>query len=75
MAQRSEQIRERLFECIHNGEVENCDLMKIFEYIGNDILNLQTRTSYGKVKGKSYNAHQWAKEKVKIKTKEFIVDN
>ena len=39
---RSVLIRERLFECIHNGELDNDDLVQIIEHIS-IILNLQTR--------------------------------
>ena len=33
-SQRSAKIRERLFECIHNGEIENSDLLEIFKLTG-----------------------------------------
>lgn len=76
MSSRSEQIRERLFEVIHNCEMENSDLVKIFEHIGNDILNLQTKSSYGKNKGKCYNAYKFSKaEKATIRGMLFICDN
>ena len=50
---RSTIIRERLFECIHNGELENYDLVKIFEHIGT-ILNVCSLTEYAKRNGISY---------------------
>jgi len=89
MTSRSEQIRERLFECIHKGELEDNDLVKIFEYIGNDILQLKTKSNLHKGKiskitgwEKSYNSHKWAKGKNGRKAKrayidgvEFISDN
>jgi len=73
---RSKLICDRFKGCLHNGEIENTDLVNLFSYIAKDILNLQTRTSYGKEHGKCYNAHQWAKgERIEIKGHEFIVDN
>ena len=50
---RSAFIRERLFECIHNGELENDDLVKIFEHTGM-ILNVCSLTEYAKRNGISY---------------------
>lgn len=82
MLERSEKIRERLFEVIHQGELENFDLVKIVEHIANDILNCKTKSNYckdkiSKITGrkKSYHAWRWAKEKVVIDGETFIVDN
>jgi hypothetical protein len=81
MFERSIKIRERLIECIHQGELDNSDLIQIFEHIG-IILNLKTKSNYckdkiSKITGrkKSYHAWRWAKEKVKIDGETFIVDN
>jgi uncharacterized protein YnzC (UPF0291/DUF896 family) len=52
MAERSEQIRERLFEVIHQGELENFDLIKIVEHIANDILNCKTKSIYTELSAK-----------------------
>lgn len=51
---RSELIRERLFECIHNGELENSDLVQIFEHVGK-ILNLKTMSNFSRENNISYN--------------------
>jgi hypothetical protein len=83
MAERSEQIRERLFECIHNGEVENSDLVKIVEHIANDILNAKTKMNLrrGKVskftgREPSYNSWKFKhNNRFTINGKLFIVDN
>lgn len=50
---RSELIRERLFECIHNGELSNGDLFKIFNHTA-DILNIKTLAEYARSEGISY---------------------
>lgn len=50
---RSVIIRERLFECIHNGEMENDDLVKVFEHVG-IILNVCSLTEYAKRNNISY---------------------
>jgi hypothetical protein len=83
MSERSIKIRDRLFEVIHNGELSNDDLVQIVEYIGNDILNLKTKSNYHKDKiskitgrEKSYNSHKFAKGiRVYINNVEFIIDN
>jgi hypothetical protein len=83
MASRSEIIRERMFECIHNGELENSDLVKICEYIVNDILQAKTKSNYRKGKiskftGKepSYHLWKWAKGGfMNLNGTIFIVDN
>lgn len=50
---RSAIIRERLFECIHNGELENSDLVKIFEHVA-IILNICSLSDYARKEGISY---------------------
>jgi hypothetical protein len=79
---RSAIIRERLFEVIHNGELNNQDLVKIVSRIINDILNAQTRASYrDRINPKTgkkycYNSHQFAKgERFLLRGIEFITDN
>lgn len=42
---RSELIKTRLFECIHNGELENIQLLEIFKHTG-DILGICTPKQY-----------------------------
>lgn len=51
---RSQIITHRLKECIHNGEIENIDLVQIFEHVGK-ILNLKTLSNYAKDNGITYN--------------------
>jgi hypothetical protein len=64
-----------LFECIHNSELENEDLVQIFEHIG-IILNLQTLSNYAKRNNISYNGALKRKLlKTKIDKIEFIIDN
>jgi hypothetical protein len=75
MAERSAKIRERLFEVIHNGEIENSDLVQIFEHIA-IILNLQTITNYAKSEKISYNGALKRKtERATIDNVEFIINN
>jgi hypothetical protein len=75
MPERSAKIRERLFEVIHNGEINNGDLVQIFEHIG-IILNLQTISNYAKSEKISYNGALKRKtEKVTINSVEFIINN
>jgi hypothetical protein len=75
MASRSELIMERLFEIIHNNELENSDLVQIFEHIGL-ILNLQTITNYAKSEKISYNGALKRKlETTKIDGQTFIINN
>jgi hypothetical protein len=75
MSERSIKIRERLFECIHNGELENSDLVQIFEHIGT-ILNLKTITNYAKANKISYNGALKRKtDRIKIDSIELIIDN
>jgi len=73
---RSKEIKDRLFECIHNGELENEDLLEIWSHIGNDILNLQTITSYKNKHKCAYNGVKFKKNlRGYLQKKEYIVDN
>ena len=75
MSERSTKIKERLFECIHNCELENCDLVQIFEHIG-IILNLKTLSNYARSKNISYNgALKRKNEKTSIDNIIFIINN
>jgi hypothetical protein len=75
MAERSAKIRERLFEVIHNGEINNGDLVQIFEHIG-IILNLKTISNYAKSENISYNGALKRKtESVVVDKVEFIINN
>lgn len=70
---RSEIITSRLFECIHNGEVENIQLKKIWLHVG-DVLGIKTPKMYAD----EYNitpqgAHK--KNKEKHFGTYFIIDN
>lgn len=72
---RSTIIRERLFECIHKGELENSDMVQIIEHLS-IILNLQTQTSFAKSNNISYNGVKFAKNRrVIIDRQNFIVNN
>ena len=67
MQARSELIKNRLIECIHNGELENTDLVQIFEHVGK-ILNLKTLSNYAKDNGITYNG-----AKVRLAKQEPII--
>ena len=72
---RSEKIRERLFECFHNDEIENGDMVKMVERLA-DILNLKTVTNYAASEGISYNgAKKREKPYVIIDGQMFVVNN
>jgi hypothetical protein len=72
---RSELIRERLFECIHNSEIENDDLIKILEHLGK-ILNVKTLSQYARDNGLTYNgAKKRCKYVVMINNLDFYIDN
>jgi hypothetical protein len=72
---RSELIYYRLMTCIHNGEVENSELIKIVQDIS-DILGLKTLTNYAKYEGISYPGAKKRKlEMVNISGINFIIDN
>jgi hypothetical protein len=83
MVTRSVKIRDRLFECIDNYELETDDLVKIVERIANDILKAKTKTNFTKSKiskitgrNKSYNAWSHAHAiTLNINGKIFLVDN
>jgi hypothetical protein len=72
---RSELIYERLMTCIHNGEVENIELVSIMQDIS-VILGLKTVTSFAKSEKISYpSAAKRKTDRLKIDTVEFIIDN
>lgn len=72
---RGGKIKNRLFECIHNGEIENSDLVQIIEH-NCKILNLQTISNYAKNEGISYNgAKKRNLEIIRIDGIKFIIDN
>lgn len=71
---RSELIRERLFECIHNGELTNEDIIKITEHCF-IILNLQTLSDYSRNRKISYNGAKCQKNIIVLGNVKFIVDN
>jgi len=75
MSERSVVIRERLFEVIHNGEINNRDLVQIFEHIS-IILNLKTISNYAKSEKISYNGALKRKtERLIVDKVEFIINN
>ena len=72
---RSELIYDRLMTCIHNGEVENTELVNIVQDIS-AILGLKTLTSFAKSEKISYPAAAKRKtNRIKIDRIEFIIDN
>lgn len=72
---RSELIYDRLMTCIHNGEVENLELIKMVTDIS-IILGLKTITSYSRSEKISYPAAAKRKtQRMKIDKIEFIIDN
>jgi hypothetical protein len=66
LSNRGDLIVQRLFECIHNGELETTHLVQIFEFIGNDYLNCRTLSNWARENGKSYNGAKLQKNKVFI---------
>jgi len=72
---KSVRIRERLFECIHNGMIDTPDLVQIFEVIGNDYLNCKTLSNYARNKSISYNGAKLQKNTTKVNGIKFIIDN
>ena len=72
---RSALIRERLFECIHKGEIDNVDMVQIISHIST-ILNLQTLTTYAQRQNISYNgAKKRQSPTMTIAGQTFIIDN
>ena len=53
MSDRSLIIKDRLFACIHKGELNNDDLVQIFEHVA-IILNIKTLSQYAKDENISY---------------------
>jgi hypothetical protein len=72
--ERSEIIRDRLIECIHNGELNNDDLVQIIEH-GFKILNLQTLSDYARNNNKSYNGAKLQKNQITLGNIKYIIDN
>jgi hypothetical protein len=75
MSYRSAIIKDRLLECIHNNEINNSDLVQIFEHVA-IILNVQTITNYAKSEKISYNGALKRKvHKTVIDGQTFIINN
>ena len=71
---RSEKIKNRLEECIFNGEVENKELVEIFKLTAK-YLNLKTRSRYSESEGISYPGSLKRKlNTVEISGIEFIIN-
>jgi hypothetical protein len=70
---RSEIIKERLFECIHNGEVENIQLWQIFDHV-TDILGLCSVKEYSERHKVSEQYSHRLPHKIKYGVK-LIIDN
>ena len=63
---RSELIRDRLFECIHNGELEFDDQVKIFKYLS-ELFGLKTISNQAKAEKVSPAAiYQSKRKSIKI---------
>lgn len=70
-------------QLVHEGILDNNEIIDIVKYLFEDILNAQTRTSYAnshknKFTGKklSYNSYQFAPGKrFELRGKEYICDN
>ena len=63
-------------QLMHDGILDNKDIIKIIKYLFDDILQAKTRSGYAKSKGKWYNSHPFAKgERFLLCGKEFITDN
>lgn len=74
-SKRSTTIKERLFECVHNGELNNEDLFLIVGHLCK-ILNLKTIANYAKEKSLSYNGAKKRKCRfIQIDNSKFIIDN
>jgi hypothetical protein len=68
--------KELLCQLVHEGILDNKEIIKIVQYLFNDILQAKTRTLYSKSHKGCYNSHQFAKgERFKLCGKEFITDN
>lgn len=61
---RSKLIKERLFECLKNGELTYTNEIEIVQYIAQR-LNLTTKSKYAKEKNLSYNGLKLRIEKGK----------
>lgn len=72
-----EDLLNSISHCVHDGVINNNDIIEIVKHLVNDILNAQTRVSYKNLHNKgSYNAHQFAKgERFELRGIEFICDN
>lgn len=72
---RSKLIAERLFECIHAGEVENAELVQIFEGTA-DYLGLKTLADYAASEEITYNGAKSRKLQFARAGKvKFVIDN
>lgn len=75
---RSTVVRQRLKECLENNEVDFQDEVQIFELLLRR-LKPKTRTSYGKMVGKTYNGVNYLRNNMMIYVtdidgKEFVID-
>jgi hypothetical protein len=72
---RSELIYERLMICIHKGEVQNIELVKILQDIS-IILGLKSLTNYANQEGITYQGARKRKlNRITIDKIDFIIDN
>ena len=71
---KSAQIVDKLFESIHNREIEKPDLVQIFEHIGR-VLNAKTISNYARENEMSYNGAKCQKETASIDGVKFIIKN
>ena len=69
-------LLQNFSQLVHDGILDNKDIIKIIKYLFDDILQAKTRTKYSKARNGSYNKHQFAKgERFLLCGKEFITDN
>jgi len=57
----SSNILDVIKENIHNNKLEFHDQVKLFKYLGNDVLQVKTKQAYGRLNNKSNMAYKFAK--------------
>jgi len=67
-------INKNITKGLEYGQLSNSDLVQIIECAG-DLLNLQTRSSYAKSQGISYNGAKKFRQNVNLFGATFVIDN
>lgn len=57
----SKEMLNRIKEYIHNNELQFTEQVELFQYIGNDILQVKTKQAYNRYNKKSHMGHCFAK--------------